>query len=387
MVRAPVAFYPSRVHAQPRNHPEPLSPRAEAARLALASLLSVLLLAGASTGHGDRPPLWLDIGLGVVALAIVHWRRRWPLLVAVLTTLTSVVSITAAGPAILATVSLATRRRYVEWAVLAVVSVGASAVFDRLYPSGAVWWASLAWSTISTAALIAIGAYMGARRDLHTNLRERAETAERERDTQAERAREAERARIAREMHDVLAHRISLVAMHAGPLSYRDDLTRDEMRDAAHLVQRSANMALHELRQVLGVLRDEASTGHVVPPQPTLADLDALVAEARAGGMRVDLHREGELGDVPDTVGRGAYRVVQEALTNARKHAPGARVDGWGVRATASRSTSATPSPWGPAWGLRATCPARAWGWWGWPSAPSCWEGASITPSTTAGST
>src|SRR6478752_4277630 len=144
-------------------------------------------------------------------------------------------------------------------------------------------------------------------------------------------AQVAERARIAREMHDVLAHRISLVAMHSGALAYRTDLTPEQVSETAEVVRESANQALTELRAVLGVLRDVPGSGAPAdgtpqPPQPTLADLEALVAEARSGGTTVRLDRSGDLERVPEQVSRGAYRIVQEGLTNARKHAPGAAV-------------------------------------------------------------
>jgi signal transduction histidine kinase len=143
-----------------------------------------------------------------------------------------------------------------------------------------------------------------------------------EREMQDARARQVERARIAREMHDVLAHRLSLVSMHAGALEYRPDASPHELAQAAGTVRRNAHQALQDLREVLGVLR--AADGDSMRPQPTLADVPALVAESRDAGLRISEDYDGvELGTVPSAVGRTAYRIVQEALTNIRKHADG----------------------------------------------------------------
>jgi signal transduction histidine kinase len=125
-------------------------------------------------------------------------------------------------------------------------------------------------------------------------------------------------------MHDVLAHRISLVTMHAGALAYRTDLPPEQIRETALLIQTKAHEALADLRQVLGVLRGDESTA--LRPQPTLADLDSLLGEAREGGMVVDLTDDLDGRTPPEQVGRTLYRIVQEALTNARKHAPATRV-------------------------------------------------------------
>jgi signal transduction histidine kinase len=117
--------------------------------------------------------------------------------------------------------------------------------------------------------------------------------------------------------------------MHAGALGYRRDLTPEETATAAAVIQDNAHRALADLREILGVLRS-GSEGEATPeqPQPTLADLDALVEDERRAGAKVRLRTGfGEPNEVPDFVGRNAYRIVQESLTNARKHAPGTAVD------------------------------------------------------------
>jgi signal transduction histidine kinase len=127
-------------------------------------------------------------------------------------------------------------------------------------------------------------------------------------------------------MHDVLAHRISLLSLHAGALEYRPDAPPAEIEATAGVVRESAAAALEELRDVIGVLR-EGTESEAEPPQPTLADLPQLIEESRAAGMRIEA--ELDLADEDDgagPIGRTAYRIVQEGLTNARKHAPGTLV-------------------------------------------------------------
>jgi signal transduction histidine kinase len=167
--------------------------------------------------------------------------------------------------------------------------------------------------------------YIRARRLLLWTLRERALRAEADQRLHEDQARMAERTRIAREMHDVLAHRISLLALHAGGLEVRPDLPPAQVRETAGLLRSTARQALEELRGVIGVLRDESGQDLIAPgPQPTLSDIDRLVEENRAAGRTVDLEmRVQHPGDLPGGLGRDAYRIVQEALTNIGKHASG----------------------------------------------------------------
>jgi signal transduction histidine kinase len=145
-----------------------------------------------------------------------------------------------------------------------------------------------------------------------------------------EQARRAERTLIAREMHDVLAHRLSLLSVHAGALEFRPDAPAEEIERAAGVIRDSAHAALQELREVIGLLRelDPESDEGPEPPQPTLGDVPALVDESREAGMEVRLNVQvDEPQAVGAAAGRTVFRVVQEGLTNARKHAPGSLVD------------------------------------------------------------
>jgi signal transduction histidine kinase len=169
------------------------------------------------------------------------------------------------------------------------------------------------------------GMFIRARRQLLLSLRERALRAEAEQALREERARMAERTRIAREMHDVLAHRISLLALHAGGLEVRPDVPPEEVQKTAALLRGTARQALEELRSVIGVLRENVGPEPApVAPQPTLRDIVRLVDETRSAGTDIDFDMHVErIDDVPAALGRDAYRIVQEALTNVGKHAHG----------------------------------------------------------------
>ena len=277
----------------------------------------------------------VDLALGVVSTGLLLLRRRWPVAVTTATALLSGISSVSAGASAFALVSLSTRRRWREIAVVSVPWTLAGVLNAAVYPdtgSGSTL-ANVIIGALSFAVGVSIGWAIGERRAFVASLQDRALTAEREQTMRVAQAKVAERARIAREMHDVLAHRISLVAMHSGALTYRTDLTPTEVADTAEVVRANANLALTELRAVLGVLRDVPDTGaggpptsevsgSPAPPQPTLAELPRLVEDAEAAQTQVRLEVRGELGDVPDLVSRSAFRIIQECLTNARKHAP-----------------------------------------------------------------
>ncbi|MFI6906908.1 sensor histidine kinase [Nonomuraea sp. NPDC050394] len=162
------------------------------------------------------------------------------------------------------------------------------------------------------------GLWIRARAEVRAAARERAERLEHEQVMRAEQARAHERARIAREMHDVVAHRVSLMVLHAGALEMR--APDDGTAQAAALIGGIGREALANLRDVLGVLRHDTSRD----PQPTLADLDRLLGQSRALGIEVTRRDEGEPRPLRDAVERTAYRIVQEALTNVHKHGGGA---------------------------------------------------------------
>jgi len=317
-----------------------------------------------SGGFAPFPRVWawvVDPALGIAALILVLlFVRRLPVVVGAAAGILIVVSAAAVGPALLAIGSVATRRRWREIAAVGVLDLVALLFIGLLYPEPAdtlPWWGRALVMGLGLAVVIAVGIAMGQRRALLAGLRERAEQAEREQEARAEAARAAERTRIAHDMHDVLAHRISLVALHSSALAFRDDVPRDEERAALQTISDNARLALSELRDVLGVLRGPGTTGVAdpAPPQPQLRDLARLVEEVRTAGMDVELV-EAVDGDAPSVIGQTAYRVIREALTNVRKHAPGTKTvvsiageagEGLAVRVrnTAVRHPASDPLP------------------------------------------
>jgi signal transduction histidine kinase len=296
-------------------------------RYALALAIGLLVWSPAMDAQVDRHPLlfWLDLGLGLVAFVLAGFRRRWPFAIAVACVLLAPFSSLSAGPATLATVSMATRRRGWQIITLGVLNVVLSWAYYVFQPmvDNDPWWLTMTVTVAITTAILAWGMYVGSRRELIWTLRQRAETAEAERDLRASQARSTERARIAREMHDVLAHRISQISMHAGALTFRDDLSADEMRSSVAVIQAKAHEALSDLREVLGVLRDVETATPPTGPQPTYGDLPTLVADARAAGAAIE-YDDRLAAPLPDQMARTVYRLVQEGITNAGKHAPAA---------------------------------------------------------------
>ncbi|MGI5208097.1 sensor histidine kinase [Spirillospora sp. CA-108201] len=153
----------------------------------------------------------------------------------------------------------------------------------------------------------------------------RRELAEQERRHQDAEAVLTERQRIARELHDVVAHHMSMIAIQAEAAPYKVETVPDETRRDLAEIRATALDALTELRRILGVLR--AEDGAETAPQPSLERLDELVGNARGAGLRVETRLGGDLGGLPPGVGLTAYRILQEALSNAMRHAPGSRVE------------------------------------------------------------
>lgn len=291
--------------------------------------------------------IWVELVVLAVGLVLVWTRRRRPRLLAVVFALLSVVSLAAGAVAGVFLFTVAVHRPARQLAGVTALLVGAGTAYVLLAPPGrGVAWVDITLNAVVCLAIAGWGTAVRHRRQLVASLRERAERAEAEQQLRVDQAKQLERTRIAREMHDVLAHRISLISMHAGALEYRRDASPEQVAEAAAVVRASAHQALEDLRSVLGVLRSGELRGEVStpePPQPALRDLSALVEESRGAGARVDLDlsalgaRTGPLRapgasadealpEVPVALGRTVYRIVQEGLTNACRHAAGSRI-------------------------------------------------------------
>ncbi|MFC7623389.1 histidine kinase [Microlunatus sp. GCM10028923] len=315
------------------------------------SVLFAVSLAGVavtSWGMSDvfaRLPGWwlpLDLAAGLVGSCALWWRRRYPLLIGFLLAPLGGLFLTAGMPGVIAVYAVtAYRRTYGYLAVLAVhlaISIGYYLIVP-LVDQFLLW---VVFMVLIYGTAVAFGLAARARRQVIDGLIDSAERDRQDYERQLGQVRQAERQQVAREMHDVLAHRISLLSVHAGALEYRSrsaaeqgrPLSGEELRTSVGVIRESAHRALEELRQVLLVLQaDPVETPGELGtdrPQVTLAGLPELIAEARAAGQVIMLRQTVDLDQLSALDGplqRTIFRTVQEGLTNARKHTPGAQVE------------------------------------------------------------
>jgi signal transduction histidine kinase len=265
-----------------------------------------------------RLPLGVVGSVSAVAAGALWWRRRYPARVA-LVGFAAYALTEVPMAAYIGLFTLAVRRRDRVLALVAATGFAVEVIRSTVVGTGVL--TSVVGALLTIGGTVASGAFIGARRDLVSSLRDRAERAESERELRAERARLGERNRIAGEMHDVLAHKVSLIALHAGALEVNADAGAEVVERTAALVRSTARDALDDLRRVLGVLRaDGTSAATDLSPLPGIDAIPELVASSRAAGVTITLDQQVN-GNPPDPVGRTAHRVVQEALTNVHKHA------------------------------------------------------------------
>ncbi|MGK5738596.1 sensor histidine kinase [Micromonospora sp. URMC 103] len=292
----------------------------------LALVLGAALTAYAaleSPLHGGvREPVWLSVVTGLVIGMPVAARRRWPVAVAVAVSVSAAVALTtgvipnfaAAAPAVAIglafyTLALVTPARWslaCAAACLVVVSVAlASTAGDLWTRTGAVGYAAV---MITPAWL------------LGWSVRERRALAARQSEHLVRQAATEERLRVARELHDVVAHTMSLIVVKAAVANHVAEADPGEARDALRVIEETGRTALTDIRRVLGALRE----GNPYAPAPGLTELSGLADRAAIGGVdvQVDVRRDvPDVGVVPESVGLAVYRIVQEAVTNVVKHA------------------------------------------------------------------
>ncbi|MFB8242725.1 sensor histidine kinase [Kitasatospora purpeofusca] len=316
----------------------------------LAAVAVLECAASSVTYIGGRIHLNLAAELGIALFgamvgASLVVRRRWPA-VPVVVALIVMPGVPGMVLLLVALYTLAAtwewpsrRRRVVALSALAYAETAGVILLSMVDPGDPTIEQPPFWGQLVLALLVAAGAtvapvvtglYVGARRRLIESLKDRAHGLETELDLLAEQARERarrarleERTRIAREMHDVVAHRVSLMVVHAGALERIVAKDPERAAQSAKLMGEVGRQALNELREILGVLR--MSEESAVEPD-SLAALPRLVDQSRAAGMAVTLTVSGSRQEFTGEAEQTAYRVVQEGLTNAHKHAGGAQV-------------------------------------------------------------
>lgn len=269
----------------------------------------------------DGRPMGPGVGVAAGAALALPLRHRWPWPTAAL-----VVAAAVAGsglPLLVVLFFLASRGRAVPGLVCAAVALLGNGL---VRPQQSLWTVRAYGPLLPFAVVLALGLWAASHRRLVEALAGQVAHLRREREFRAEQARLAERARIAAEMHDVLAHRLTVLALHTGALQRRADGLPGHVADRIGLLRTTSTEALADLRAVLGVLRDHEPPRPGGSGVPGRRELEELIDEARVAGQHVDAAVDGEPTAVPAGHRLAAHRLVQESLTNARKHAPGAAV-------------------------------------------------------------
>lgn len=299
---------------------------ADVIAVSAVGVLTAMTIAGRQ--GNDLQVNWLifDIAVAIVACGLILVLPRRPITGALTMAALAALSPAATPPSTVGTLTVAQRRPLKTAALVAFAGVAGhliQGIWRPIEGLDLLWYAVL--DVAVHAALLGWGQWTQARQALLDSLRERALRAENEQGRRVAEARTLERTQMAREMHDVLAHRLSLLATYAGALEYRPDSSPEKLAQAAGVIRAGVHQALEELREVISVLRDneidELPGGR---PQPTFGDLAGLVAESRDAGTEIRYDEAVTAPEsLPPATGRTAYRVVQEGLTNARKHAAG----------------------------------------------------------------
>jgi len=285
--------------------------------------------------HYTEPGLLAVLLVAAQGLPLV-WRRRRPLLVLVVVLAANTAYYALGFPAtgfdfaLLVAVYSAAAYTSQRASLLAAAVIAASFVALYAFKVGPYWssvlFSTVVWLVLIFAGVWVWGRYVQVRRAYTAELEARAERAERDREAEARRAVAAERVRIARELHDVVAHHVSVTVVQAGAARQLLDTAPERARSALAAIEDAGRRALTAMPSLLRALRTD-DADDLRAPQPTLADLDDLVGGVIAAGLPVRLRIEGSRRALPAVVELSAYRIVQEALTNILKHAGPARAE------------------------------------------------------------
>ncbi|MFI9723738.1 histidine kinase [Streptomyces sp. NPDC052396] len=294
-------------------------------------LLGLGAMSTAGTAGGHRLAV---AGVTCAMSVVVALRRRFPVCMLLLATLTGVAQLLLDIPAnifdfamlvIVYTVASGSKRWASRFALIG--GVLAAVLYFLRWPEPSPGTAhnlfSMGFASVPFLLAWVLGDSMRTRRAYWAQLEERAARLEKEREQQAKMAVTAERARIARELHDVVAHNVSVMVVQADGAAYVLDSSPEQAKQALETISGTGRQALAEMRRLLGVLRSEENGGGgggEYVPQPDVGQIEDLVAQVRGAGLPVDYQVEGAARPLPSSVELTAYRIVQEALTNTRKH-------------------------------------------------------------------
>ena len=296
----------------------------------LAAALSLPNLYQAGARHWPEAAAFVVLALMVAPLVV---RRIWPIPVFCWILVTQIAAVSwnrhlVAGPALLIALYTVARLQSRRDALACAGVLELFVVTALLLLAGGGWWHDLIFLSGLIAAALGLGLYTGTRRAYLAELRDRADRLERERDQQAALAVAAERTRIAREMHDIVAHHLTVMITLSEAAIAASASSPERANDVMRSVADTGRRALADTRRLLGVLRQRPGQdpGGTLQPVPDLTQLDRLIEQVRSAGLDTTLEIHGQAPDVPAGVQLTVYRLVQEALTNTLKHGgPGAR--------------------------------------------------------------
>jgi len=320
---APITSRLPRIWAAAARHPQVVDALL-GALIGSASLLSVLEGPRGIPGRGLTA---LDFGVAAASAVLIALRRRWPVLVLAVVTVAAAWAVATSGEiyvltavSVISAYTVASRRRrttaWIAGAAAALVVYLAAVMYDPHVWDSSEALEDLAWMGMG----VAVGDAVRSRRAYVAAVEDRAVRAEQSRDEEARRRVAEERLRIARELHDVVAHHLALISVQSEVAVHALRQRPDQAEEALAHVRRAARTGIEELSTVLTVLRHADDPEPSTEPTPGLGRLAGLLDSVAAAGLQVTHHQDGDARPLPSAVDLAAYRIVQESLTNARKH-------------------------------------------------------------------